>query len=116
MALAALASVLNFASLASKSALFSQIAGSAAVSPPVLEVSGHRFLALSWVSPKVAEHLLGRLDVERLLAFDHLARDAGLIAILLHHRLAGGDRIALGDHGGDAERSKRGGENETLHH
>src|SRR4051794_41959480 len=30
------------------------MAGSAAVSPPVLELSGHRFLALSWVSPNVA--------------------------------------------------------------
>src|SRR4051794_5110798 len=39
---AALASWPNFANLASKSALFVQIAGSAAVSPPLLEFSGNR--------------------------------------------------------------------------
>src|SRR5262249_7138437 len=51
---AALASVANLASRAVKSALFSQIAGNAAVSPPVLEVSGKSAGALSPASAKVA--------------------------------------------------------------
>src|SRR5215831_6838467 len=47
-------SLANLASLAVKSALFSQIAGNAAVSPPVLEVSGKSAGALSPASAKVA--------------------------------------------------------------
>jgi hypothetical protein len=42
-----LASVPNLVSLALKSAFFSQIAGNAAVSPPVLELSGNSAGALA---------------------------------------------------------------------
>src|SRR5262249_56969459 len=42
LAAAALASSPNFLNLASKSAFFSHTAGSAAVSPPVFELSGNR--------------------------------------------------------------------------
>ncbi len=38
---------------------------------------------------------MGLGEVERLLAFDHFAGDAALIAVLLHQRLAGGDRVTL---------------------
>src|SRR5262249_36942142 len=52
---AAFESLPNLASRASKSALFSQIAGSAAVSPPVFELSGNSAGALAAESAKVAK-------------------------------------------------------------
>ena len=59
---------------------------------------------------------MGLGEVERLLAFDHFAGDAALVAVLLHQRLAGGDRIALGDDGGHAERDDRDGKHNAFHH
>src|SRR5712671_4263518 len=57
LAAASLASAPNLANLASTSAFFSQIAGSAAVSPPVLEFSGNSdgiLAAASWYCAKIA--------------------------------------------------------------
>ena len=95
-----------FAILASKSALFSQIAGSAAVSP-VLR-AGHEMrpdlagVIARWSS---APPCLG--DVERLLAVEHLGDGAVGAADALHHALAGGDRISLRDDGGRGEGGDR---------
>src|ERR1700730_7494526 len=52
---AAFDSAPNFPKPAAKSALFSQIAGSAAVSPPVLELSGNNAGAFPAASAKVAK-------------------------------------------------------------
>src|ERR1700722_17587018 len=54
---AALASSPNLANLALKSAIFSQILGSAAVSPPVFELSGNRAGILAAASSNVAKIL-----------------------------------------------------------
>ena len=113
---AALASDDSLASLASKSALFSQIAGSEAVSPPVLELSGHRFLPLSCGRREGRQHLLGLGEIERLLAVDHVAGHFALRAVVLHQLLAGRDRVALRENGGHAERDNRDGKHEAFHH
>src|ERR1700722_8006577 len=57
LAMASLASVPNLASRALKSSIFSQIFGSAAVSPPVLELSGNSDGALVAASSKAVKIL-----------------------------------------------------------
>src|SRR5262249_34415906 len=67
-ATAALASLANLASLAVKSALFSQIAGNAAVSPPLLELSGKSAGAFSPASAKVANTFFAASRLKGCLA------------------------------------------------
>src|SRR5439155_18528029 len=65
---AALASLANLASLAVKSALSSQIVGNAAVSPPVLELSGKSTGAFSPASAKVANTFFAASRLKGCLA------------------------------------------------
>src|SRR6516164_8147417 len=80
--MAALESLANLASLAVKSALFSQIAGNAAVSPPVLELSGKSAGAFSPASAKVASTFLASSRLKGRLA------SSMSVAILLWSPLA----------------------------
>ena len=93
VAIASATSLLNFANRALKSALFSQIAGSAAVPPPVLLSSGN---SSGVFSRPVSECFQGSLrdgEIERSTALRHIEQLLGRDAVIMHQGAALGDHI-----------------------
>ena len=83
----------------------SQIFGKAAVSPPVLELGGNKLGILAAASWKVANAFLALATSNGASPLTILEIAAGILAIRLHQRLAGGDRILLGDDGRHSKRN-----------
>ena len=101
----------ELANRALESSIFSQIFGSAAVSPPVLEVSGNSDSIFAAASPNVVKTSFALSSSNGASPLIIGGADLGLIAICLHQRLALGNRILLGDRDTHAQCNRRNGEN-----
>src|SRR6266566_4348031 len=108
---AALESLPNLASRASKSALFSQIVGNAAGLRTVREQRRR----LRGRVGKGREDRMRLGEIERRFALGHGGAGFGLISVFLHERLAGGDRIGLRGNGSHGERHRGSGEQDAAH-
>src|ERR1700722_1109768 len=64
---------------------------------------------------KSRKNLARLVEIERRLALHHRRADFGLVAIGLHQRPAGGDRILLGNSGAGPQRDNGYGEHGTEH-